>query len=126
MQVLYERCCGLDVHKQSVVACLITPDAQGQPAKAVRTFGTTTDALQALATWLADAGCTHVALEATGVYWRPVHNLLEDRFELLLVNPRHIKATTADCPHGQDGLSWCACHRHGPRASALRAHVPTG
>jgi transposase len=92
MDVVYERCCGLDVHKRTVVACLLTPGPQGQPQKAVRTFGTMTGDVLALAEWLAAAGCSHVAMEGTGVYWQPIWNLLEDRFVLLLVNARHVKA----------------------------------
>jgi len=92
MDVVYERCCGLDVHKTSVVACLLISRSAGEPVRTVRTFGTMTGDLLALADWLAAAGCTHVAMESTGVYWKPLWNLLEDGFELLLVNPRHIKA----------------------------------
>jgi transposase len=92
MDILYSHCCGLDVHKKTVVACLLTPGADGQPAKAIRTFSTMTADLLALADWLAAAGCTHVAMESTGVYWKPIYNLFEQRFELLLVNARHIKA----------------------------------
>ncbi len=92
MERVYERCCGLDVHKNLVVACLITPDAQRGPVKQVRTFRTITSDLLALGDWLRAAGCTHVAMESTGVYWKPIHNLLEDAFVLLVVNAQHIKA----------------------------------
>jgi transposase len=92
METLYERCCGLDLHKRTVVACLVTPGPTGQVQKAIRTFGTLTDELLALGDWLAEAGCTHVAMEGTGVYWKPVYNLLEDRFTLILANAQHIKA----------------------------------
>jgi transposase len=92
MDVVYERCCGLDVHKTSVVACLLISRSAGEPVRTVRTFGTMTGNLLALADWLAEVGCTHVAMESTGVYWKPLWNLLEDGFELLLVNPRDIKA----------------------------------
>jgi transposase len=92
MDVVYERCCGLDVHKKSVVACLLISRSVGDPVRAVRTFGTMTEDLLALSDWLAEAGCTHVAMESTGVYWKPIWNLLEDGFELLLVNPRDSKA----------------------------------
>jgi len=92
MDPLYECCCGLDVHKKTVVACLISSGADGIPHKQIRTFGTMTDELLALADWLAAAGCVHVAMESTGVYWQPIWNLLEDQFDLLLVNARHIKA----------------------------------
>ncbi len=92
MEVVYARCCGLDIHKKLVVACLIVPGPDGTAQKEVRSFGTMTADLLALADWLAAAGCTHVAMESTGVYWQPIYNLLEDRFALLLVNARHIKA----------------------------------
>jgi transposase len=92
MDVVYARCCGLDVHKKSVVACRIVPGPDGRPAKEMRTFGTMTDDLLALADWLAAAQVTHVAMESTGVYWQPIWNLLEGSFELLLVNAQHIKA----------------------------------
>lgn len=92
MDVIYERCCGLDVHKKSVAACLLISRPEGEPVRAVRTFGTMTADLLALADWLAEAGCTHVAMESTGVYWKPIWNLLEETFALLLVNPRDSKA----------------------------------
>jgi transposase len=92
MELLHERVCGLDIHKKTVVACLITPGPDGQPQRQIRTFGTMTDDLLALADWLAAADCGQVAMESTGVYWKPLYNLLEDRFTLHLANPRHIKA----------------------------------
>jgi transposase len=91
VEVVYERCCGLDIHKQTVVACLLVSGPGRPPSKEIRTFGTLTDELLQLADWLAAAGCTHVAMESTGVYWKPLYNLLEGSFELLLVNARHIK-----------------------------------
>lgn len=92
MEVLYTRCCGLDIHKKSVVACLIITEPGHKPVKETRTFRTMTADLLALADWLSDMGCTHVAMESTGVYWRPIYNLMEGLFELLLVNAQHIKA----------------------------------
>jgi transposase len=92
MDVLYERCCGLDIHKRTVVACLILPDPAGKPRKEIRTFGTMTDDLLQLSDWLTSESVTHVAMEATGVYWQPIWNLLEGSFILLLANARHIKA----------------------------------
>jgi transposase len=92
MDVVHPRCCGLDVHKQTVVACVLISSSNGRPDKTMRTFGTLTDELLALGDWLASQGVTHVALEATGSYWKPVWNLLEGRFELLLANAQHIKA----------------------------------
>jgi transposase len=91
MNVLYERCCGLDLHKRSLTACRLLPGPDGQPVPEIRTFGTMTDALLALGDWLDEAGVTHVAMESTGVYWKPVWNLFEDRFTLLLVNAAHVK-----------------------------------
>jgi transposase len=92
MEVVYERCCGLDIHKRTVVACLAITEGNGRVQKQVRSFGTMTDELLALADWLSEQGVSHVAMESTGVYWKPVWNLLEDRFTLLLVNAQHIKA----------------------------------
>src|SRR5262245_4750565 len=91
MEVLYGVCAGLDVHKKTVAACLRVPGPNGTRAEEIVTFGTTTRELLRLADWLATAGCTHVAMESTGVYWRPVYQILEGRFELLLVNAQHIK-----------------------------------
>jgi len=91
MEVLYKCCCGLDVHKKVIVACLRSFDAAGQLSKQVRTFGTTTLELLSLSDWLVAAGCTHVAMESTGVYWKPVYNILEGQMELLVVNAQQIK-----------------------------------
>lgn len=86
MQVIYSHSCGLDVHKQKVVACAITPSG-----KELRTFSTMTEDLLRMKDWLAGLGVSHVAMESTGVYWKPVYNLLEGHFELLVVNAQHIK-----------------------------------
>ncbi len=91
MDVLYERCCGIDVHKKMVVACLITPDATGTPTKQTRTYGTMTADLLELLDWLTDAGCTHMAMESTGVFWKPLYNLMEGALEILVVNAAHMK-----------------------------------
>jgi transposase len=92
MEILYTNCAGLDVHKKTVKVCLLTRTSDGQSHKEFRTYLTTTEELLKLGDWLAEQGCTHVAFEATGVYWKPVFNLLEGRFELLVVNAQHIKA----------------------------------
>ena len=91
MEVKYRRCCGLDVHKDTVVACArIASD--GEVVSEVRTFQTTTVSLIALSEWLAENGCTHVAMEATGVYWKPVwHILAGGDFQLVLANASHVK-----------------------------------
>src|SRR5438067_12319519 len=80
MEVVYERCCGLDVHKETVVACVVVPGTGKQPHKEIRTFNTMTADLLALADWLGAQGVTHVALESTGVYWQAPWNVLESSF----------------------------------------------
>ena len=91
MEVLHPRCCGLDVHKETVVAC-VRLVINGKPVKEVRTFSTTTVSLIELSEWLTETKCTHVAMEATGVYWKPVwHILADDGFQLVLANAAHIK-----------------------------------
>lgn len=91
MEVVYERCCGLDIHKKTVLACVVVPGTGKQPHKEIRTFNTMTADLLELADWLTAQGVTHVALESTGVYWKPAWNVLEGSFTLLLVNAQHIK-----------------------------------
>jgi transposase len=91
MEVVYERCAGLDVHKKSVTACRITPTAGRGWQKEKRRFGTMTDELLQLADWLRVGQVKAVAMESTGVYWKPVFNILESEFEVILVNARHIK-----------------------------------
>jgi len=91
MDILYPCCAGLDVHKRSVQACVRRRAADGQLTAQSRRFGTMTADLLELADWLAAQGVTHVAMESTGVYWKPVYHLLEGRFALLLVNAQHIK-----------------------------------
>lgn len=86
MEVIHPCCCGLDVHAKTVVACLIK-----HGKKQTRTFSTMTDDLLVLSDWLVSEGCTHVAIESTGVYWRPVFNILEGVLEVILVNARHVK-----------------------------------
>ena len=92
MEVVNPRCCGLDVHLKSVTACLLVSEAgRARPRKEVRTFPTMPADLAALGDWLAEAGCTTVAMESTGVSWKPVWLALEDRFALLLANAQHVK-----------------------------------
>jgi len=90
MRVVHERCAGLDVHKKSVTACRIVPDGDGWQRE-VRTVGTKTADLLELSDWLKKASITHVAMESTGVYWKPVFNILEGDFKVLVVNAKHIK-----------------------------------
>lgn len=91
MQIIHRCCCGLDVHKKLIVACLISLNEADEFQKETRHFTTMTKDILVLADWLTSVGCTHVAMESTGVYWRPIWNLLEGLFELLLVNAQHMK-----------------------------------
>ena len=90
MEVLHPRCAGLDVHKDSVVACARIVSESGV-SQDVQTFSTTTTGLMALSDWLSDHGCTHVVMEGTGMYWKPVWHILEASFELLLANAMHVR-----------------------------------
>ena len=90
LSVVHPVCCGLDVHKKKISACLLgTADAADDIL--IREFGTFTDEIEQLRVWLAEHECPIVAMESTGVYWRPVHNILEGEVEVILVNARHIK-----------------------------------
>ena len=91
MQTLVERGCGLDVHQATVVACLLILGKDGKVHKQVRTFATTTHALVSLRTWLLAEGCTHVAMESTGVYWKPIYAILEGALEIVVANAQHVK-----------------------------------
>jgi transposase len=91
MEVIHRCCVGMDVHKDSVVVCVRRTDDRGQVHQEVRGFGTTSAQLFALGDWLCGQGVSIGAMEATGVYWKPVWNLLEDRLSLMLVNPRDVK-----------------------------------
>jgi transposase len=109
MEVLHRRCCGMDVHKRTVAACLKT---RGKTE--IRTYETTTDELRAMALWLKEAGCTHVAMESTGVYWKPVYNILElSGMEIEVVNARHIKAVPGRKTDVKDAEWICDLARHG-------------
>lgn len=91
MEVLYPRCAGLDVHKERVTACRRIANEGVKATQEVRSFSTTTSGLLDLAEWLAEIECTHVAMEATGVYWKPVWHILEGSFELVLANAQHVR-----------------------------------
>jgi transposase len=107
MQVVHARCAGLDVHKKTVSACIIVCEAEGAKQQQMRVFGTFTSDLLALADWLKKAGVTHLAMEATGVYWRPVWAVLEGQFEQMLVNPQHIQAVPGRKTDAKD-CEWIA------------------
>ncbi|HEV8633842.1 MAG TPA: IS110 family transposase [Chloroflexota bacterium] len=113
MQVVHERCCGLDVHKRTVTACVLRTGPDGAVDRRVRSFSTLTADLLALGDWLETLGVVHVALESTGVYWRPVYNLLEEGRTLVLVNPQHIKAVPGRKTDVKDAEWLADLLRHG-------------
>lgn len=109
MQVVYERCCGLDVHKKSVTACIFTPEG-----KELKQFGTMTDDLLELANWIKQNGCTHIAMESTGSYWKPIYNLLElENVKISVVNAHHIKAVPGRKSDVKDAEWIAELLRHG-------------
>src|SRR5437763_877877 len=115
MQVVYERCCGRDVHKKTVVACVLLTRPDGTVQRQVRTFATMTADLLALSDWLRGWGVTHVAMESTGVYWQPVFNILEEEEgrTLLLVNAQHIKTVPGRKTDVRDSEWLADLLRHG-------------
>ena len=107
MQVVYSRCCGLDVHKASVTACVLTFDGKGKRTVRKKEFRTFDQQLSGLMLWLMACKVTHVAMESTGVYWKPVWQKLEGKFELILTNPQHMKAIPGRKTDQQDA-EWIA------------------
>lgn len=109
MQVIVERACGLDVHKNSITACILTPEG-----KEIKTFSTMTVYLLELVDWVKQHGCTHVAMESTGVYWKPIVNLLEsEEISYLVVNAQHIKGVPGRKTDVKDAEWICDLLRHG-------------
>jgi transposase len=113
MQVLYPRCAGLDVHKKTVVACVMLTAPDGTVQQHSQTFLTMTADLLALADWLGGYGVTHIALESSGVYWHPVFNLLEEHHTIILVNPQHMKAVPGRKTDVKDAAWIADLLRHG-------------
>jgi transposase len=109
MDTIIEKGCGLDVHKETVVACIMGTGIK----KEIKTYTTMTYDLLRLRGWLQEAGITHVAMESTGVYWKPVFNLLEDPFEVILVNARHVKNVPGRKTDVQDSEWLCRLLRSG-------------
>jgi len=109
MEIIIEKGCGLDVHKGTVVACIMGTGIK----KEIRTYRTMTNDLLKLKGWLQESGITHVAMESTGVYWKPVFNLLEDSFEVILVNARHVKNVPGRKTDVQDSEWLCKLLRSG-------------
>jgi transposase len=112
MEIVHPRCCGIDVHKATVCACISIKDA-GVVEKHKRRFDTTTAGLRELVLWLQQHRVSQVAMEATGVYWKPVWNLLEEEFELLLVNPQHLKSIPGKKTDFKDGERIADLLQHG-------------
>ena len=113
MEILHPRCAGLDVHKDTVMACIVTPGDGAEPRKQIRPFGTTTAELRELAAWLREQQVRHAAMESTGVYWKPVFNMLESSCELILVNARHIKQVPGRKTDKADCAWLASLLRHG-------------
>jgi transposase len=115
VEVVYERCAGLDVHKKSVVACVLAGPAGAEAVATVRTFGTMTADLEALAAWLAEQAVGAVVMEATGVYWKPVYNVLERRggFRLVVGNAEHLQAVPGRKTDVKDAQWLAQLLRHG-------------
>jgi transposase len=114
MEIVHTRCCGLDVHKKTVVACVLLTGTDGVVERQVRTFNTMTADLLALGDWLSNLGVSQVAMESTGVYWRPVFNVLEDEERtLLLVNPQHMRAVPGKKTDVRDSEWLADLLRHG-------------
>lgn len=113
MQVIHPRCCGLDVHKKLIVACVMTTNSQGEVTKQTRSFGATVKELLELGDWLSSLECTTVVMESTGSYWKPVYNLLEGQFELIVVNAQHIKAVPGRKTDVKDAEWLAELLRHG-------------
>jgi transposase len=113
MDVTYTHCAGLDVHKKSVVACCLTPGPTGELVSETRTFTTMTHDLLALSDWLTSKGITHVAMEATAEFWKPVYNLLEANFVVLVVNAQHIKTVPGRKTDAKDAAWIADLLRHG-------------
>jgi transposase len=109
MDIIVDRGCGLDVHKETVVACIMGSGIK----KEIRTYSTMTNDLLRLKGWLSDQGITHVAMESTGVYWKPIFNILEDKFEVILVNARHIKNVPGRKTDVKDSEWLCKLLRNG-------------
>ncbi len=113
MQVIHERCAGIDVHKKTVVVCVLLTQADGTVQKQIRTFATMTADLLALDEWLRGQQVEQLAMESTGVYWHPIWNLLEEGRQILLANPQHLKAVLGRQTDVKDAEWLADLHRHG-------------
>lgn len=119
MEVVYRRCCVMAVHKETVAACVLRWEEGGQVRKEKKVFGTMTRSLHELAAGLSQHEVTHVAMEATGVYWEPVWNVLEGQFQLLLINPEHYKGLRGKKTDLKDGERIGELLQHGWRSGSF-------
>jgi transposase len=124
MRVLIERCAGLDVHQETVVACLLIGAPGVAPRQEVRTFRTMTQDLEALRDWLKAAAVTHVGMESTGIYWRPVYSVLEGHFQLIVGNARHIRNVPGRKTDVKDAVWIADLVRHGLIAASFVPSKP--
>jgi transposase len=110
---IIERCAGIDVGKKFIVVCVMTGPADGEARSETRSFGTTVAELQQARTWIVNEGCTHVMMESTGAYWKPVFNILEGHVKVALANPHEVKARKGHKTDPKD--AWWLAHllRHG-------------
>jgi transposase len=113
MRVQHTVCCGIDVHKKTVTACLMWGPADQEPQNEIRRFGTMTSQLKALAEWLKQAHCEIAAMESTGAYWKPVWNVLEGEIPLILANAKHVRALPGEKTDNKDGRRLASYLRHG-------------
>jgi len=113
MRVHHTVCCGIDVHKKTVTACLMWGPADQEPQFQIRRFGTMTSELKALAEWLKQAHCEMAAMESTGAYWKPVWNILEGEIPLILANAKHVRALPGEKTDNKDGKRLASFVRHG-------------
>src|SRR3954451_14363161 len=113
MEAIIERCAGLDVHQATVVACVLIGEAGRKPRKEIRTFSTLTRDLEGLRDWLTELGVTQVGMESTGVYWKPVHAILEGHFTLIVANAHHIRNVPGRKTDAKDAEWTAELIRHG-------------
>lgn len=113
MDVMYSRCSGLDVHKRTVVACVMVSEPEGRLRQVRNQFETTTNSIRALAAWLRSYGVTHVVMESTGVFWKPIYNLLHNEFETWVVNARHLSQVPGRKTDESDAEWICKLMRYG-------------
>lgn len=113
MEAIFEKCCGIDVHKETLTACIMIGDNGRVTKKEIRTYSTMTEDIEQMRDWLKSEGVTHVAIESTGIYWRPVFNILEEDFEIILANARHIKNVPGRKTDVKDSEWLCKLLRNG-------------